>query len=235
MRDVAWTPAHDAYCLASKLEGCSKLIWQWLINHPEEQEEPDLSKFNNWVEKYRGKAYHRDTIKLAWNKLIESKIIRPLKFFTWKIWRIALRPITLLVNPASATLQRKSSREDDSIRGLRAATPIASYTSTNSSSKINPQTKEILAECEAAGIEFEEKQQPRVLEFPLEKVRIAIAYFLFRHPDEKSRAKVRSPQGWLIHSLCNDTWLTNKSFLGHVFAYNILPQSCIELLERCIR
>lgn len=228
MKDTFWTPAHDAYCLATKLEGCSKLIWQWLINHPEEQEEPDLGKFNSWVEKYRGRAYHRDTIKLAWNKLINSKIVRPLKHFTWKVWRITLRPVTLLVNPVSATLQRKSSREDNSIRGLGTETPINACRNINSSSKINPDAKEILAECEVAGISFEEKQQPRVLEFPLEKVRIAIAYFLFRHPDEKAKNKVRSPQGWLIYCLCNEAWKENRRFYNHLCAYNIVPVESLE-------
>jgi hypothetical protein len=224
----AWTTAHDAYCLSNKLEGCAKLIWQWLNAHSDQQHEPDLADFNKWVRKHRGKPFHRDTIKLAWQKLIDSRIINPLKRFTWKVWRIGLKSISSLID--SKPRPRKSSRLHKQIRDLGAETAESSSRVINSSSLINPDTRQILRECEQAGFNFVLEENPRVLAYSLELVQIAIAYFEFRHPNQQARDKIRSCEGWLIYCLEHETWKENQRFYGYLCAYDILP---IEVVGRC--
>jgi hypothetical protein len=71
-----------------------------------------------------------------------------------------------------------------------------------------------------------------VLEFPLHQVKLAIAYFLFRFPDEESRREIRSLQGLLIHFLRKQCWNLNQNFLINICAYKFLPDWVMQLCEK---
>jgi len=114
-----------------------------------------------------------------------------------------------------------------------AQSPTSQVTNgeTNAQSPTSKVTDEILAECEAAGIPFVKSERPKVLEFPLHQVKLAIAYFLFRFPDEESRREIRSMQGLLIYFLRKQCWNVNPNFLINICAYKILPDWVLELCE----
>jgi len=60
---------------------------------------------------------------------------------------------------------------------------------------------------------------------------LAIAYFLFRFPDEESRREIRSLQGLLIYFLRKQCWNLNQNFLINICAYKFLPDWVMELCE----
>ncbi|AFY54641.1 hypothetical protein Riv7116_2110 [Rivularia sp. PCC 7116] len=93
-----WTYKHDEFCLQNSISPAAKLLWQWLIKKGYIGEsEPDLKDFNKWVSRNRSKgAYCRNTLKDAFNKLVESRAINLVKKYTWNIVKIVTRPIEYL-------------------------------------------------------------------------------------------------------------------------------------------
>jgi hypothetical protein len=52
---------------------------------------------------------------------------------------------------------------------------------------------------------------------------MALAYFLYRFPNEESRQEIRSLQGLLIYFLRLRCWNWNRNFLGNLCAYKLVP------------
>jgi hypothetical protein len=66
-------------------------------------------------------------------------------------------------------------------------------------------------------------ERPKVLDFPLHRVKMALVYFLFRFPDEPSREEICSLQGTLIYFLRKKCWNWNPNFIGNLCAYKLVP------------
>lgn len=199
-----WTPRHDAYCLEHGIKPCAKLLWQWLVSKSSASEqEPDLAEFNAWIEKHRNKGgYHRDTLKKAFEQLIDCNVVEPLKRFTWRIWRIKLRPINLLVNPP---LPRKKSHICDSDRDLDTSNPQSVEDNGIAAAASSPETSppsEILDLAGSNGISYRPGEAGEVLKHSLEEVLQAIAHFHRRG----GLLKIANPQGWLIECLRRRWW-----------------------------
>ena len=93
-----WTIKYDEFCLENGFPQSTKILWQWLVYHGEDQElEPDLeNEFNNWVKKNRGKPYDPKTIKTAIKQLDDCGLINIVRKFCWKVYRLFLRPLEWL-------------------------------------------------------------------------------------------------------------------------------------------
>lgn len=92
---TAWTSKHDEFCLANNITPSAKLLWQWLVYKGENKElEPDLQQeFNTWVAKKRGKPYDPKTLKIAIKQLDDCGLINIVRKFSWKVYRLFLRPL----------------------------------------------------------------------------------------------------------------------------------------------
>lgn len=105
---TSWTEEHDQFCLQLKIPPAAKLLWQWLIRQGLEDEiEPDLSEFNQWVEKHRGKKYAHNYLKQMFQKLIDCRVVRIAKKFSWKIYRLIVRPLSWLKPRRKQKLQNQ--------------------------------------------------------------------------------------------------------------------------------
>lgn len=199
-----WTDKHDAYCLKHGITPSAKQLLQWLVSRSEAPEqEPDLAEFNAWVEKHRGKGYHRDTLKRAIATLIECKIVTPLKKFSWRIWRLILRPIGLISSPPNL---RKKSRLQDCDRDPEASNPqsadAVALAAAVSNLDLSELDSEVLETCSEAGIPFRSDEAGNVLKHSIDEVREAIAHFRRRGGHDK----IENPQGWLIECLRRRWW-----------------------------
>jgi hypothetical protein len=240
---TTWTEKHDAFCLAHKLEGAAKLIWQWMIHHPNQQKEPDLGQFNKWAAKHRGKPYHRDTIKIAWAKLVDTGVVRPLKRYTWKIWGIILRSVTLLVNPPQPRKRSRPSNCDRDQEPSNEQYADDRDVTTTTSLSLNrgehfPSDAELLQaaplteasyleqniqRCEEAGIEFtDSKEAVKVLAHTHpEDVMAACDYYL----EYIKRNKVGKPAGFLRRCLERRWWEKGQK----VSFFDALLSLCVEM------
>lgn len=97
-RVTDWTSKHDEFCLEHHLTPSAKLLWQWLVYGGENKElEPDLhEEFNKWVGKKRGKAFDPKTLKTAIKQLDDCGIVNIVRKFSWKVYRLYLRPLEWL-------------------------------------------------------------------------------------------------------------------------------------------
>lgn len=228
MTSSNWTRKHNKFSVQNRLTPTARELWQWLLDEmPEGSNEIiDLKDFNKWVKRTRGFPHDPKTVKSAAKQLRDKGVLTQAKSYTAYVWKWTLQPIKSLMPPISRPSGKKSTREPQ-IPGLDPSNQETSETCVSSSSRnlVIPakEADEILAECEAAGIPFVKSERPKVLDFPLHRVKMALAYFLFRFPDEQSREEIRSLQGTLIYFLRKKCWNRNPNFLGNLCAYKLVP------------
>lgn len=233
-----WTKRHATYCVQNRLTPTAVVLWQWLLHEmPESSTEIiDLHDFNKWVEDTRGKPHDPKSVKSATKQLIKVGVLIRTQSYTAYVWKWTLKSINLLLPPTSRPTPKKSTSKPN-IPDSEPQTDESSETGNNSSSSINLEEKskdgdEILAECEAAGIPFVKAERPKVLNFPLHQVKIALAYFQYRFPDQESRREIRSFQGTLIYFLRKRCWNWNINFLMNLNAYRLVPDWVLTLCSR---
>lgn len=230
-----WTKRHATYCVQNRLTPTAVVLWQWLLHEmPEGSTEIiDLHDFNKWVEDTRGKPHDPKSVKSATKQLIKVGILTRARSYTSHVWKWTLKSINLLLPPTSPPTPKKSTAKPK-IPDPKPQTEQTSETGNNSSSSINLEgnfkdTDEILEECETAGIPFVKAERPKVLNFPLHQVKIALAYFKYRFPDQESQIGIRSLQGTLIYFLRKQCWNRNINFLLNLRAYKIVPDWVLDL------
>ena len=93
-----WTHKHEEYCLKNQIPRAAQLMWEWLIKKGQVniETEPDLKDFNKWISRHRGKPYCRNTIKSAFNCLVETRVVNLVKKYTWHVVKILTRPLEYL-------------------------------------------------------------------------------------------------------------------------------------------
>lgn len=189
-----WSQKHEEFCLANRIPPAAKLLWQWLISQGQcEETEPDLSEFNDWVKKHRGKGYSRPTLKNALAKLISCGVVSLIRQYTWKIVKIITRPLEWLQ-------PKKNLQKQNEIYASQTSNPQFTENQVNSSSSSynDAGTKEeILEICNGAGISFNPNKPAKIFSYSLEDIKQAIAMFHLRGGHEKHF----NPQGWLITCL----------------------------------
>ncbi len=193
-----WTENHDEFCLEHKLTPCAKLLWQWLIR--QKDDEPDLKEFNNWVRKHRGKPYCRPSIKTAFNQLVECRVVKLVKQFTWHLVRIITRTIEDL-------FPKKNCRNQNKNYATQPSTPQSVETGEYNSikSSIDDFTRqEILLECAEHGIIFNPKQNTDLFKYHREDITAALNYY--SSLSQRSRSQIYNPPGWFLSCLEYQYW-----------------------------
>ncbi|AVH73828.1 hypothetical protein [Nostoc sp. 'Lobaria pulmonaria (5183) cyanobiont'] len=215
--NLSWTEAHDAYCYQHHIPPAAKILWQWLIRQGQiaSEIEPDLSEFNAWVAKVRGKPYAHNYLKKIFDILVSCRVLQVIKQYSWKITKLLVRPITWL-NPPKKVREKKlynqnSSYDLDPSNKISVDEEVCS-----SSNNLTPTTAEfielerqheILSVCAEYQIYFDPNKRTtrHLLEFDIEDVRKALKHFIFRGGHQE----IRDPQGWLISCLRECYWADN--------------------------
>jgi hypothetical protein len=111
---TSWTEEHDIFCLRHNIPPSAQYLWRWLIRQGEigKEVEPDLSQFNTWVETNRGESYDQPYLKEMFQLLESHRLIHVLKEFSWKVYRLIIRPLSWLNPPKKK--ERKNSNPLDS-------------------------------------------------------------------------------------------------------------------------
>jgi len=193
-----WTEEHDEFCLENHIPPSAKLLWQWLIREGIESEiEPDLSEFNEWVAKFRGKAFSHNYLKQMFQLLVDHRVVQVVKQFSWKIFRCLVRPLDWLF-PKQKNLHNRNSTFNP-----QPSNPTSADDELLSSSN----SKENLATLADEGIEFEETET-EVLDRPSAEIKLAIALFKIRGGLEK----ILNPEGWIRMCLRCRWWESPRNF-----------------------
>lgn len=188
-----WSDKHQKFCVKNRLTGCARDLYEFLVlTEGENQEiEVDLKhEYNSWIAKHRGKKYHRDTIKRAWNKLVELKLIIVSKRYSWCVWACMVVSIDQLK-------PRKKSRKRNPPRGFAPSNPGNFVEQTE-------QQQHIFSDLlNSINVQFQPRYLKRLLKFTKEELEKAITLFQIR----SSTSPILNPQGWIVECLRNQYWL----------------------------
>jgi hypothetical protein len=222
-----WTEKHEEFCLENRVTPSAKLLWQWLMRQGElgNESEPDLKEFNEWVAKHRGKRYSIPTLKGAFEQLANLRIIYVAKKFTWRIYRLIVRPlewlfpkkrgkfratqVKLVTNNIINFYVEKNFQKPNKTFNLQPSKPQLSEPGLGSSS--NPQSISSIQEnvdtLQSAGIDFDH-DDTEVVTRPHSEIRLALIMFELRGGFEK----ISNPEGWVRTCLRTRIWEEPRNY-----------------------
>jgi hypothetical protein len=212
--NLSWTEEHDAYCYKHHIPPAAKILWQWLMRQGQiaSEIEPDLSEFNSWVAKVRGKPYSHNYLKKIFEILVSCRVLQVIKQYSWKITKLLVRPLSWL-NPPKKVREKKLQNHNSSYKSQPSNDISAEQGLNSSSNSITPTTAEfeelerqhdILTACAEYEIYFDPNKRTtrQLFEFDVEDVRLALKHFVKRGGNQA----IKNPQGWLIDCLHNCYW-----------------------------
>ena len=210
----SWTEAHDAYCYQHHIPPAAKTLWQWLMRLGEiaSEIEPDLSEFNAWVAKVRGKPYTHNYLKKIFEILVSCRVLQVIKKYSWKITKLLLRPLSWL-NPPKKPREKKLHNHNYSYNSQPSNDISVEQGLNSSSNNLTPTTAEfiekelqheILTACAEYGIYFDPNKRTtrHLFEFEISDVRNALKHFVHRGGHQT----IRDSQAWLISCLRECYW-----------------------------
>jgi hypothetical protein len=208
--NLSWTEEHDAYCYKHHIPPAAKSLWQWLIRQGEvtAEIEPDLSEFNAWVAKQRGKPYAHNYLKQMFELLQEKRLLQVVKKYSWKIFKLLVRPLEWLKPPRKKrekNLHNKNFSYNPVISNGSSAVPG----STQQQHSLISENQELLFNY---GIQFDESVA-EVLNRPVSDIKLAIKLFELRGGFEK----IENPEGFIRGCLRGEWW-------SHPTNYRLLLQ-----------
>ncbi|MEA5601064.1 hypothetical protein [Nostoc sp. UHCC 0252] len=212
--NLPWTEEHDAFCYQHHIPPAAKILWQWLMRQGQiaAEIEPDLSEFNAWVAKTRGKPYSHNYLKKIFEILVSSRVLQVIKQYSWKITKLLVRPLSWL-NPPKKRREKKLHNHNSSYNS-QPSNGISAEQGVNSSSNSITLTTaefeelerqhEILIACAEYEIYFDPNKRAtrHLLEFDISDVRLALKHFVKRGGHQK----IPDSQAWLISCLRECYW-----------------------------
>ncbi|WP_445626627.1 hypothetical protein [Nostoc sp. DSM 114167] len=212
--NLPWTEEHEAYCYKHHIPPAAKILWQWLMRQGQiaTKIEPDLSEFNAWVAKTRGKPYAHNYLKKIFEILVSCRVLQVIKQYSWKITKLLVRPLSWL-NPPKKRQEKKLYNHNSSYNSPPSNDISAEQGLNSSSNNITPTTAEfeelerqheILTACAEYEIYFDPNKRTtrQLFEFDIGDVRLALKHFVLRGGNQA----INNPQGWLINCLHNCYW-----------------------------
>lgn len=202
-----WTEQHEIFCLKNKVPHAAQRLWQWLLWQSDltEEIEPDLSEFNTWVEKWRGRRYTHNYLKSMFQLLNDLRVISVVKTYCWKIHRLILRPLDWL-NPRKRQ-PKKNLQVDDSTYNYQPPNDECAVSGVIQQQQLDIDLNKGTLDKE--GIEFN-SEETEVLVRPNWELRAAIVLFKIRGGFEK----IDNPEGWIRRCLQSRYWETCRNYFA---------------------
>ncbi|MBR8832705.1 MAG: hypothetical protein DSM106950_01340 [Stigonema ocellatum SAG 48.90 = DSM 106950] len=219
-----WTEKHEEFCLENGITPSAKLLWQWLmrLGKLSDEAEPDLTEFNEWVAKHRGKGYSRPTLKAALEQLKSLRVIQIVKKFTWRIFRLVVRPlewlfpkkpnkfgptkVKLVTNRVVNFYLEKNFQNRSKTFKSQPSNPQSSDAGSKQQQQ-SPLIQENLSILSEAGITFKPKEL-EVLDRPTNEIKLALIMFELRGGFEKTE----NPEGWIRTCLRERYWEEDRNY-----------------------
>ena len=215
-----WTYKHEEYCLKNRIPRAAQLLWESLLKQGKVniETEPDLKDFNVWIKRHRGKSYCRNTLKDAFNKLVECRVINLVKKYTWNIVKIVTRPLEYL--KPKRKLQKRN--VFDTLDSSNACKYDGRYSQQQHILITN--NKLLFSEY---GISFNDTET-KILDRPRNEILLSIVCYQIR----LKTTEIRNPQGWIRTCLEHRYWDEPSTFnqimekYGNTpFIYELMPDT----------
>ncbi|MDF5706538.1 MAG: hypothetical protein PUP90_02360 [Nostoc sp. S4] len=218
--NLPWSEEHEAFCYLHHIPPAAKSLWQWLMRQGEiaAEIEPDLSEFNATVAKSRGKGYSHNYLKQMFELLQSHRVVQVVKQYSWKIFKLLVRPLDWLKSPKKQNLQNSnySYNSRPSNDSNTVASTIQQQHSTN---------KQLLS---SNGIDYDD-DVTEVLQRPTHEIKLALIMFHLRGGLEK----IIYPEAWIRDCLRKRYWLHPRNYSVLLQMYgnstdweDLFPNSC---------
>lgn len=217
-KSLPWTEEHDAYCYQHHIPPAAKSLWQWLMRQRQiaSEIEPDLSEFNAWVAKNRGRPYAHNYLKKIFEILVSTRVLQVIKRYSWKISKLLVRPLSWL-NPPKKKRKQNLQNNNYSYETDPSNDLFTEPGFNSSSNNLIPTTAEfeqlekqheILTACAEHQIYFDPNKSTtrHLFEFDISDVQSALKHFIQRGGHEA----IINPRGWLLHCLRNSYWMDER-------------------------
>ncbi|WGV24771.1 hypothetical protein [Halotia branconii] len=203
--NLPWTEEHEAFCYKHHICPAAKSLWQWLMRQGEisAEVEPDLSEFNATVAKSRGKGYSHNYLKQIFNQLVEHRVIQIVKQYSWKIYKLLVRPLEWLKPPRK---KREKNLQNHNFSDTLDPSKDNSVVPGNIQQQ-HPDhdiNKQLLEE---KGIYFNENIT-EVLDRPVNEIRLSVLVFDLRGGFDK----IPNPEGFIRQCLREEWWLEKRNY-----------------------
>lgn len=202
-----WTEQHEIFCFENKIPPAAQHLWQWLLRQGNviEEIEIDLSEFNAWAEKFRGRKYTHNYLKSMFQLLDKLGVLSVIRPYCWRIHKLVLRPLEWLFPRKKKKLQLSNfTYNSDPSNDINAV--ASSMQQQHSDLERNQET------FAQEGIEFD-TSETEVLSRPNWEVRVAIVLFKIRG----GLNQIGNPEGWVRKCLRNRYWESRRNYLSIVF------------------
>lgn len=197
--NLPWTEEHEAYCYQHHIPPAAKSLWQWLMRQGviSTEVEPDLSEFNATVAKSRGRGYSHNYLKQMFELLVNHRVIQVIKQYSWKIYKLLVRPLDWLKPRKEKNLQNSNSsyKIEHSNDEYIVGESLQQQHSTN---------KQLL---EDNGVHYDD-DVTEVLHRPTNEIKLALIMFKLRGGFEK----IPNPEGWIRDCLRRRYWLHPRNY-----------------------
>ncbi|BAY34188.1 hypothetical protein NIES2107_60930 [Nostoc carneum NIES-2107] len=192
-KPLPWTEEHEAFCYQNHIPPAAKSLWQWLMRQGEisAEIEPDLSEFNATVAKSRGKGYSHNYLKQMFELLLNHRVVQVVKQYSWKVFKLLVRPLEWLNPPKKKNLQNHNSSYN----------LPPSNDSCADGSNIQQQHCDNRQLLEDNGIYYDDNVT-EVLHRPTNEIKLALIMFNLRGGFEK----IPNPEGWIRDCLRQRYW-----------------------------
>ncbi|MBH8576191.1 hypothetical protein I8752_25000 [Nostocaceae cyanobacterium CENA369] len=204
--NLPWTEEHEAFCYQHHIPPAAKSLWQWLIRQGEiaSEIEPDLSQFNAWIEKHRGKAYSHNYLKQMFELLLNHRVVQVVKQYSWQIYKLLVRPLDWLKPRREKNLQNSNSSYNlqPSNDSNAVKESLQQQHSTN---------KQLLLD---NGIYYDD-DITQVLHRPTNEIKLAILIFILRGGFEE----IKNPEGFIRDCLRGKWWEHPRNYNHLLQAY----------------
>lgn len=202
---TAWTLEHDAYCYKHHIPPAAKTLWIWLIGqgYQASEIEPDLSEFNAFVAKSRGKGYGHSYLKKILAVLQTHGVVKIVKKFSWKIFRLLVIPLQWL-NPPKKKVGKKLQNSISS-SGLDPSNDTSSV--RGDMQQQHSRISENLDTLAENNIHYNADEK-EVLDRPKNEIKLALILFGLRGGFEKAE----NPEGWIRDCLRGRYWEEPRNY-----------------------
>lgn len=197
--NLPWSEEHEAYCYQHRISPAAKILWQWLMRQGEisDEIEPDLVAFNAWVARNRGKGYCQKYLKKIFDELVEHRVIQVVKKYSWKIFKLLVRPLEWLKPPRKRVRKNVQNLESSSTLDPSNTQSVVPCTLQQQHSNIDNN----LSTLADNGILFNPDEK-EVLDRPENEIKLAIIMFNL----QGGFAKIDNPEGWIRTCLRKRIW-----------------------------
>lgn len=232
-----WTDEHEAFCLKLGIKCAAQQLWYWLVTNAGigKEVEIDLIDFNQLVGQKRGKPYCNRHLKQVFAKLEELEVIKIIKPYSWRVFKLIIRPLDCLKPPRKQSFQTNTNSStlgaENGDNSTKLENPLSQQQSYSlpTIQEVSKETKDEIKDLVNKEVSLELPEICDIYRYSIEEVQLALLLLKFQCKKKTIARRV----GWLVQCLRHRYWeeLENQWILenmGVILTFDTYADSWID-------